>query len=416
MKKITTAIMIICLTFFLLSTLTLNACAITEAPLVVEEPANQAPSPFSLPYLHENTDGSYTPTSAPDWVNHWFSIDYWTAFVYPYGYPMPSKMNGTFVAVDNTFNGLDSGDLIYYLPLNVAYGTSVSNYVWFQFAISFFGSGSIQWTIWDNIPPDYQSTPIGLTYTVGHTYIFELTTSGSNTVAFSIKDQNTGGTWSKNSWHHTIPGITMIYKADAFSPASAVEGYTTNSQLTNVPYFMTYTGYGITRHSHTNTGTIPTGIATMAQSDSGTTYYYWAMTCTYDYTISSVSSYGTYGYGSVYNPSYIIGAPNGQYTRIYGGNPGDGGYVQGNMNAPSGGYIYAYAYSVAGYYSDLYVYVSNDNQNWNLVGETYHRISSSSPSWVYVGQALSTFRYIIVVGYDTGNSVNLYVDAIRVSD
>jgi hypothetical protein len=334
-------------------------------------------------------------------------------------------MGGTFLAVPNTlYCGLASGDSILYLPLNVIYGTSSTNCVWFQFEIDFSSDGNVYWSIWDikypYSPSDYANEDISYyfeSYTPGHTYNFGLYTSGTNTVTFWIYDTTNNMYWEKNSWDWPIPGVTMIYSAGSgspFSPASAIEGYTTNNQLPNVPYFQTYLEYGENTVWEGVYYSPPSGIDTF-YFPGPTNYYYWAMTSTNDYIISSVYSYATYGHGSVANPNNIVGEPDGQYAEIYGGNPGDGGQILGNMNAPSGGYVYAYVYSTAGYYSNLYVYVSYDGQSWSLVGGTYQVISSSTPSWVYMGLSPGTFRYIAVCGYDSYDSVDLHVDAVKAS-
>jgi hypothetical protein len=83
------------------------------------------------------------------------------------------------------------------------------------------------------------------------------------------------------------------------------------------------------------------------------------------------------------------------------------------MNTASGGNICIRGWSTSGYYSDLYVYVSNDNQNWVTVATLC--ITQSSPYWITVGTVKSNFLYIAVAGYDSGNSVNLHLDAVRVN-
>ena len=129
-----------------------------------------------------------------------------------------------------------------------------------------------------------------------------------------------------------------------------------------------------------------------------------------------------WGYGSVSNPTNIHGkAPDGAYTGIYGGNYDDGGAVVSIMTGSLGsgggfsrGHIYLYGYSVSGYYSHLYVYVSKNNYyDWQLAKSLY--VYSSTPSWIDIGNAPSEFKYIAVVGIDDqGWSCNLRIDAVRV--
>jgi hypothetical protein len=130
-----------------------------------------------------------------------------------------------------------------------------------------------------------------------------------------------------------------------------------------------------------------------------------------------------WGAGAVNNPTNVHGpAPDGTYTQLWGGNPGDGGVVVSMMTGSVGydgggfsrGHIYLAGYSVSGYYSHLYVYVSqNNNNDWQLVNQGY--VTSSTPSWYDIGQAPSNFKYIAIVGIDDeGWSCNLMVDAVRV--
>lgn len=123
-------------------------------------------------------------------------------------------------------------------------------------------------------------------YVPGHRYNFELTTSGTNAVTFSIRDVTSSVSWS---WEMAVPGVSIIYwpPPGAYSPASCVEGYTSNSQLTNVPYFQTYIGYGETTHFHTDSSGIPSGIGT--QILGGPTYYWWYMIGQYPISRTSIT-------------------------------------------------------------------------------------------------------------------------------
>jgi len=91
--------------------------------------------------------------------------------------------------------------------------------------------------------------------------------------------------------------------------------------------------------------------------------------------------------------------------------------IPGSLGSGGGfsrGCIYFHGYSVSGYYSHLYFYVSqNNNYDWQLVKSLY--VYSSTPSWIDMGQAPSDFKYIAVVGIDDqGLSANLMIDAVRV--
>lgn len=129
-----------------------------------------------------------------------------------------------------------------------------------------------------------------------------------------------------------------------------------------------------------------------------------------------------WGYGSVSGQTNIHGAaPDGAYMGIYGGNYGDGGAVFSMMTGSLGsgggfsrGHIYLYGYSISGYTSHLYVFVSqNFDYDWQLANSLY--VSSSTPSWIDIGNAPSDFKYIAVVGIDDyGLSCNIRIDAVRV--
>ncbi len=214
--------------------------------------------------------------------NHWWLLDFWDSS--SSGGSLPSDLSGQFVAVANTIGGLQSGDGILYLPINVAYGTSPSNCVWFQFDVYFDSSGHVNWYIWDvncpgtNTLGDYHYTPIGLTYTIGDHYSFALTTSSSNIVTFAVNDTSTGSHWSNNRWFWIIPSTTMLATEGTFSPASAVEGYTTNSSLSGVPLFQTRIGDGIMTNRNYEAGTgLPAGIATSRSSLGDSSHYLWSM-------------------------------------------------------------------------------------------------------------------------------------------
>jgi hypothetical protein len=88
------------------------------------------------------------------------------------------------------------------------------------------------------------------------------------------------------------------------------------------------------------------------------------------------------------------------------------------MNREAHGHIEIYGYSgPGGYYSDLYVYVSDDNQNWYQVG-SMQTITATSPYWIDVGTYSGNFRYIKIVGYDSPDrwlSVCLWLDCVQVT-
>jgi hypothetical protein len=135
---------------------------------------------------------------------------------------------------------------------------------------------------------------------------------------------------------------------------------------------------------------------------------------TYATTGYYVSSIDSNFNENVTNPTYIVGSTNNaQYARIDAPSYGQTGRVCGNMNTQASGHIYLYGYSQTGYSSHLYVYVSNDKQNWTNV--TYDKtITQSTPYWIDCGSS-NPFNYILVLVYHTGQAARLYVDSVAVT-
>jgi hypothetical protein len=119
--------------------------------------------------------------------------------------------------------------------------------------------------------------------------------------------------------------------------------------------------------------------------------------------------------GSVNNHENLAGNSNdGNFAYIYCGNPPDMAQIYGAMNGEASGQVEIYGNSYSGYYSDLYVFVSSDYQNWDQVGSKV-TVTSTSPYWINFGQASGSFLYIVLVGYDSANSVKLDLDSVRVT-
>ena len=262
---------------------------------------------------------------------------------------------------------------------------------------------------------------------MGDVYGFSLMPSGTNTLTFTIQDLNQSGSqpWSTSTWKYPPPNLNIYWDyigdqfvgISIFSPASAVEGFTTNTALQNVPYMQTYVGYNEQDATNFNYGGgVPSGIGTLVNGPSmqmGYDGYYWAaLSQTY---VSSITGNGTFGAGSVSSPNNLVGTQNGNYATIYGGNPYDGGYINGQMNTFAGGNIYIYGYSTSGYNSNLYVWVSMDDSNWTQIGSSYITVTSSTPYWISTGSYFGDFKYIAVTGYDTYDSVYLHLDAVKVN-
>jgi hypothetical protein len=207
--------------------------------------------------------------------SHWCIVDFLCDST---GYNMPSQLWGEFVAVQNSMVGLQYGsdwhDGIIYLPLNVAFGTAddfiQGTAVWFQFGIEFQPDQQVGWNIWNSIGGwnnewQYSATPITIPYIPGDRYNYEITTSGTNTVEFKIINLDTGALFTNSEWEYTVPTLDMTYDQGAFSPACAIEGYTSSSELGSVPLFQTWIGSQITGHfrrDFPSEDAIPVGINT----------------------------------------------------------------------------------------------------------------------------------------------------------
>ena len=235
--------------------------------------------PLSTPRFWNGTWTRAIPALPASPPNHWWLIDYWNAWNY----------YGSFTAVANSISGLSLDDDVLILPMNLAYGSS-STWQWFQFDIDFNGGANgwpnnIWWGIWNVDSPgtsdsNYHPHTIGLTYTIGHTYHYQ----GSLVqwllwwnFRFQIWDDSLGTTWYMD---FSIPSTSQFYNYSAFSPASAVEGYTTPSTVGNVPYYQFTIGYGMTSFTFGQYGIgVPNGLATDRQNLGGTpSTWHWEMT------------------------------------------------------------------------------------------------------------------------------------------
>jgi len=216
----------------------------------------------STPHFQNGTwNRNYALPQTPS--NHWWLINYWNAWSY----------YGSFVAVPNSITGLSSGDDVLILPLNLAYGAS-TNLEWFQFDIDFNGGANgwpnnIWWGIWNVDAPsgcsvslpnsNYHPNTIGLTYTIGHAYHYQGSIVGAN-FRFQIWDDSAGTNWYRD---FTVPSTSQVSDSYCFSPASAVEGYTSPASVSNVPYYQFTIGYGMTSFNFGPFGSgLPTGLST----------------------------------------------------------------------------------------------------------------------------------------------------------
>jgi hypothetical protein len=119
--------------------------------------------------------------------------------------------------------------------------------------------------------------------------------------------------------------------------------------------------------------------------------------------------------GSVSDHENLAGSyPDGDFAHIYCGNYPDMAQIYGSMNREASGQVKVYGNSYSGYHSDLYVYVSDDYENWDQVGSEV-TVTATSPYWIDFGQATDSFLYIVAVGYDSANSVKLDLGSVRVA-
>lgn len=134
--------------------------------------------------------------------------------------------------------------------------------------------------------------------------------------------------------------------------------------------------------------------------------YYWVSNITYE----------TQG-GYVDNATYLAGSSNdGNFAHIHCCDEPDSAAIIGTMNAQATGKIEIYGHTgTGGYSSDIYVYVSNDSQNWNLVSSQTIWAYQTSPFWIDCGTVSTTFNYIKIRGYDSPNSVCLHMDSVCVT-
>ena len=134
------------------------------------------------------------------------------------------------------------------------------------------------------------------------------------------------------------------------------------------------------------------------------------------YSLLSDADEFEYQGGWIDNTGYIKGDSNdGNFAHIHCSNQGDMAMIEGTMDKETSGRIAIYGKSGSGYQSDLYVYVADEypSENWQFVKSL--TITNTTAQWIDIGTSPIKFRYIEVVGYDSGNSVCLYLDSMRVT-
>jgi hypothetical protein len=133
----------------------------------------------------------------------------------------------------------------------------------------------------------------------------------------------------------------------------------------------------------------------------GIHYYYMP----YDF-VGSITGYD----GAVSNPSGLIGSPpDGLFAGIDGYGPYQYyGWISGAMSAETAGHIYVYGSGNG----PLYVYVSSDGSNFDLVSTPY--VNSGSPYWIDCGTYPSSFNYIAVTAEDWNYIYSISLDSVKV--
>ena len=237
---------------------------------------------------------TFQPQTFGQTTNRWWIIDYWNT---PQGaFPGYST---SFTAVANTIGNWATQESILILPINIAYGTSNTNCVWFQFSIEFFYDGSVVWDIQNNICPattlsEYHITDVGIPYVIGDSYLASMSPTSSTQATFSITDTTSTASWSMV---FSIPSASVVYDSSTFSPASAVEGvpYRTSPSYTNVPYFPFTVQHGQTATSHLATASSgynpPTTLNTYHAQSANAGTWIWAMEGTPAVTSTDKTSY-----------------------------------------------------------------------------------------------------------------------------
>ena len=278
--------------------------------------------------------GSSGPSVPAIMENHWWDITYYSQNTNVY--------HGEFVAKANTMSGLNHGDHVLVLPLNIAVG-SPSNLVWFQFDLDFYKwcnatcSQEVMWLIWPNpgptgcdgnlsyvyydisLPSPYTN---GLQYIPGDSYQYYLYPDSSrpNYMVFLVENDSKGGMGSGAFWWNEwpVPSTDLVQHFGCFSPATAIEGYTSSdtTSLTSVPFYRFTEGYGIsnpTLPALYGQGE-PLGIDQSMEPTSTSGEWYWTMQQTG--SVESTVSAGTDS--ALYTPSSLVSV-NGEVSGTVAG-------------------------------------------------------------------------------------------------
>jgi hypothetical protein len=129
------------------------------------------------------------------------------------------------------------------------------------------------------------------------------------------------------------------------------------------------------------------------------------------YFVAAIDSYKD---DLVYYPENLTGwQSDWQFAGLEGWGPYEYyGWIIGTMNKQATGHIYMYGACAQGYPGHLYVYVSNNGNNWYDVSAPY--VSSTTPYWIDCGTYQSTFNYIKVTVENPSEFAVIGIDSVRV--
>ena len=142
--------------------------------------------------------------------------------------------------------------------------------------------------------------------------------------------------------------------------------------------------------------------------------------------LQSEVSTSTTGSGHVYNPTYLVGSPDGYLAQITAANSGDSGTIEADFGTTYSGTLivdgYSYNNGAGAYYSSVQVSVSSTGTTWTQIyNGVWNPSSSGLPSWITIG-GVTNIRYVKITALDCssgcgkpGYSSNVYIDAFDIS-
>lgn len=253
-------------------------------------------------------------------------------------------------------------------------------------------------------------------------WVVSTTSSDFNTIEFELNGV-VEKTWtSSNVFGCTAPCISMtdVYGQSVWAGAESGPLSETYANMYSGAGDMDYTGVHNFNCGSASCVIVVTVEYSNAQytnlSGSGST---WSQTYLAGSFLTSYVTSGTTGGGSVANPSYIVGQPDGSYAELRGPNSGDSAYDEASFgNAYNGTIaIYGYSYNNGGgaYYSYVQVAVSSTGSSWTTVySDTWNPSSSNTPTWIPVASVTGMEYVKVTVSYNSGDSANIYIDAISI--